>query len=399
MPLFEYQARKTPAELVSGTIQADSQAGAVERLSQMGLFPLSLKPASIREFRDRASLALSPSRLIEFTRETGELLAAGLSLVDALELQASREGSRKTAFISRVLADRIREGDRFSDALGEFPRVFLPLYRSVSRSGELSGNLEGALLRLSEFHEKHYELKTRILEALGYPLFLFFMGWAAVFVLTLYVIPRLTPMFEEMNMELPAITRFFIGASEMLRASWKTLFAVLLLAAILLVRIARLPGPRARIENLLLKIPVLGRFLECRHLSETFQSLASLVQNGIPPLQAMEIGGQSCGFGPYREALNAAARDVSRGMSPSESLRARGIFPPKVHAVLSVGEESGRLDYALGKLAAAYTQDFEKASRWLTRLAGPLFIMIIAVFVGLIIIAMLLPILNLNVNL
>lgn len=398
MATFEYKAKKSPQEIVSGQIEADTQSGAIAKLSEMGLYPISLKESGQAESFDFEKMKLPLKWLIFFTREVADLLNSGVTLVKTLELISAQTHYHKLNFIARKVADKIKEGSNFSDSLKTFPGVFSPLYISVAKSGEISGTLEKVMQRLALYYEKNQQLKSKIVEALIYPAFLICMGILSVIVLTLFVIPKLIPMFEDMKMQLPFVTQIIIQCSHLIMTFWPLLLAGFLILSFLLIELFRNRKLHIQLQYLALKLPLLRDFVANRHFSETFQSLETLISNGIPALTALQISEESSTFHPFKESFKQIITEVTNGDSFSKSLETKALFPLRISTIIRVGEESGKLDQSMRKLAQNYTEAFEKSSNLLTKFAGPVFIILIAIFIGTIVVAMLLPILNINVN-
>lgn len=398
MSLFEYTAKKSPKEIISGQIEADSHAGAISKLSELGLFPIKLKETGNADLCDTTELTLSAKWLIFFTREIADLLNSQVSLINALDLIAKQTNFKKLQFITKKISEKVKEGVNFSKALNLFPNIFSPLYTNIVQSGEISGTLEKVLTRLALFYEKNSQLKSMIIEALVYPTFLLIMGFAAVIVLTVVVIPKLIPMFEDMRIGLPLITKIIVALSNMMMSFWYVIILIVVIIILIFIRILRSKTLNIKLQYILLKIPVINDFISNRHLSEIFQSLESLIDNGITTVKAIQITEISSSFHPYKNELNKIIIDITNGDSVSKSFENSKLFSSKIHTVIRVGEESGKLGTSMKKLSESYSESFGKAAGVLTKLAGPVFIIIIAGFIGVVVIAMLLPIFNLNVN-
>lgn len=304
---------------------------------------------------------------------------------------------RELKGLSGQLQTKIKEGKPFSEALGAYPSIFSPFYINIIRSGEISGALEKVMKDLARHFKLYHSIKAKLIEALLYPLFLAGMGFISLLIMVYFVIPRLIPIFEDMNVSLPLPTRMVLFATNFLTA-WGPVIAVFfILSFFALFRLLHIKRICLLFQKVLVKIPLAGDLLSARYLSEVFQSLETMMINGVQVLEALKIAVASCPFLLYKESFKNILSGVAGGGSLHRRFEMEKIFPSKIIAVLKVGEESGKLEAALSKLARYYQNFFETRIGVMTKLIGPVFIVLIAGFILFILIAVLLPIVQVNI--
>lgn len=398
MPVFEYTAKKSPTESVQGKIEANSKSGAIEQLARQNLFPLSIVESGENFSFNKQKLKVSLTSLIYFTQETADLLDSGVELIDALNLIFSQSPDKHLKYLVQILHGQIQEGKSFSEGLKYFPSIFSSLYVNIIRSGELSGSLPAVMKRLGLYYETMQKFRSKLIEAMAYPVFLICVGMAALFVLVGFVIPKLIPIFDDMGVALPLPTRIVIFFSDCIQA-WGIPGVLIISAGLFIgIKIFNIPNWRSRMQLFFLNSPVLGEFIISRHLSEIFQSLETMISNGVSPLLAIEVVSESCSYYPFKDALLKAGSEVANGVSLSKSFSLFPVFPARISAIIKVGEESGKMEQSLNKLAKSYYSSFEKSVNFITKWAGPFFIFFIALFVAFILLAMILPIVNIDLS-
>lgn len=397
MPRFYYKAKKITGEQTEGVLEANSKSGAVSLLAKEGLFALSVEETGKSNVQVSGKVKLSLNALIYFTEETSDLLDSAIPLPQALELISIHSPHKELKGLSSRLQEKIKEGKPFSDALCAYPQVFSPFYVNIIRSGEISGALEKVMKDLARHYVLYSSIRAKLTEALLYPLFLTAMGILSMLIMVYFVIPRLLPIFEDMGVTLPLPTQIVLGATAFV-TSWGPLLLLLLSFAVLaLYRLCHVKRICLFVQKTLLKAPVAGELLAARYLSEIFQSLETMMVNGVQVLEALKISVASCPFLLYRESFKAILASVAGGGSLHRSFETEEIFPSKIIAILKVGEESGKLEKALSKLSRYYQNYFENRIGLMTKLIGPVFIFFIAGFILFILIAVLLPIVQINI--
>ncbi len=399
MPGFRYQAYSVEGKLHKGVLEADSARQARASLREQGLTPYRVEviaandPAAGARFR---RVALSATEVTHLTRGLASLLEAGLTVeqaFNALIEQAENERSRQ---VLAALRGEVIAGNTVAKALASFPDIFSELYRTLVAAGESSGQLPRVLARLSDYLEDRQALRAKLSLALLYPSIV--MGVALVVVATLlvYVLPQVVQVFQHAHQQLPILTRALIALSAFLQATWGAWIALIFLAIVAMRLALKRAASRAAIHRFLWQAPLIGRVLRHVDAARLAATLSILVGSRVPILQALEAGTGVMTLVPMREALATAARGVREGMSLARALAATKAFPPVMVHLISSGETSGRLDAALERAARQQQADIGIRLAAFTALFEPAMILFMGAVVLAIVLAILLPIFQLN---
>ena len=395
MSQFFYRARGVQAERLEGVVEADSQEIALQKLDGMGLVPIALTegrqgraPLSTRAFRRR----LPQRDLATFTRQLADLLGAGVVLSRSLEILSRQTAHPALRHVVHDLQQNVREGMSFSAALTQHPVIFSPLYVHLVEAGEVSGTMETVLNRLADFGEREEELVSRVRSAMAYPLLILIFGAVTLGILLAFVVPRLSSLFEDFQIVLPLPTRVLLGISYFLTHFWWILLAGGAGLSFLWQGTRSSEQGRRWAGRMLLKIPLVGELSRRSEIARFGRTLGTLVLNGIPVLQGLEVVSKTVTNAALKKELEGIWAKVRDGSSLTEALTQSGQFPPFVTNMVAVGEESGALDRALFKVADAYDREVDRATGLFTTLLGPFLILTVAFVVGFIVVSMLLPI-------
>lgn len=399
MPTFRYKAYSATGSSVSGTLEADSERQAMQQLKGKGLLP--------REVTEEGSAANRPGSfsfrrgvsaedLSLFTRRLATLVASSIPLFEAMGSLCEQEenGPLRQALVR--VKERIAEGASLSRALAAEPDIFGESYVSMVAAGEAGGALDAVLERLADFLEEQEQVRSKVTSALVYPTLMVFVGGGVMVFLLTVVIPRIVTIFEDSKASLPLITILVLKVSHFLQWYW-WIPASLMIASVPLYRKAmKRDDLRLKRDSLLLRLPVAGGMLQRLILSRFARVLGLLLTSGVPIMKALEITGEVLVNRVYRTYLRGVMEEVAQGGSLSVSLKKSPLFPPLLVHLTGVGEKSGNLEEMLVKAGVAYEREF---SARLTRLMGlmePLMVLAMGVAVGIIVIAVLLPIFELN---
>lgn len=391
MPAFEYQALTTAGRTEHGVLQADTARAARASLRERGLNPLRVDEVTER----RRGRGLGGAQLALLTRQLSTLIAAGLPIDEALAaLAEGSEGRLRTQVVA--LRARVMEGASLAAGLGEFPETFPPLFRASVAAGEQAGKLDLVLARLADYAERRDALKRRVLAALAYPVLLSLVAIAVVTGLMVYVVPSVIDVFAQFDRDLPVVTRLLIALSDLLRNYGGWLLLALLLAAVAAVLALRNPALRGRWEALLLRLPVVGRLLRALDTARFARTLALLSASAVPLLEALAIAAQVVERIPLRQALARVAIRVREGQGFAAALAETRQFPPVVVRLAASGERAGRLDSMLFEAADYQERELDTALAISTAVLGPGVIVLVGGMVLFIVLAILLPIFQLN---
>ena len=397
MPRFIYKAKKSPEEIMQGSIEADSESVVVNKLIQSGCYPVWIRE-ELAGTPEPVTLKIKSRDLSAFTRRLSELLGSGLALYNALGVIENQAGNASLKMITGNIKSRIKEGKDFSQALKDYPCIFSGLYINLARSGEESGSLNDVLANVADFLEKDQDMRARIFAALAYPGLMAIVGFATIFILVTFVVPRIANMFVEMGQQLPLVTRILIGVSDFVRAYW-FLLAIFIAGAVFLFKTGSSnPAGKNKIDKIKLKIPVFGDLLKDTELARFSRTLSMLLKNGIPILDSLEITSDVIINSVIKEEIDEIYNDVKAGSSLALGIKKRKNFPVFVANMTAVGEEGGFLDKALLNIACSYETEADRAMKIITALLEPGFILIMGLVVGFIVVAMLLPVFEISLT-
>jgi general secretion pathway protein F len=401
MPLYAYRGLDVGGRSVGGVVDADSPRGARQKLRRTGVFPTDLSEERREAARGVRMLARRPERvpaseLAAITRQFSTLVAAGLPLVEALGA-LSEQAERPT--LARTLAQvrqEVTEGSTLADALAQHPRLFASVYVNMVRAGEASGALHVVLDRLADYTENQARLLGKVRSALTYPAIMLLLSGAILFFLLSYVVPKVTRIFQETHQQLPLPTRFLLGISGLVADWWWLILLVGAAVAVGLTRWARTPSGRDRVDRLTLALPYFGRLVQKLAVARFARTLSTLLASGIGLLPALDIVKSIVDNTVLTRAIEHARDAIREGQSIAPPLRESGLFPPLVVHMVAVGERSGQLEAMLGKAADAYDDEVENAVVGLTTILEPIIIVVMGAVVLFIVLAILLPIFELN---
>ena len=400
MPRFTYRAKDHTRRVVEGTIEADSEATAISRLGDQGVYPFLIVEASARPSSpwSGSPRRVSQQTLAYATHQLADLLGGGLPLLGALTLLASQTEHPSLARVIDSVAMSVRDGRALSDSLSDFPTVFPPLYVSMVRAGEVGGGLEQTLTRLAELGEHEEELRSRVKSAAAYPLFV--LGFALLMTMFLlsYVIPKLSLVFLETGQLLPLPTRLLLGVSGLFTRWWWALALGGGLAAWGVRRWYATPAGRAAIDQMLIAIPAFGALVRRMETARFSRNLGIMIGQGVPILTALDVVAENIANSTLRAAVVRTRDAVRDGVSLATALGSTKQFPVFVGNMVAVGQESGRMDAALLKVASAYERDADRTIRTLTTILEPVLLVAVGGIVMFIVLAMLLPVFQIGLG-
>lgn len=397
MPKFRYCARKGPKDTIEGTIEAETRDDAVEKISQGGYFPTVVEDVSISSGESAPSLSLGRIRyrdITTFSRQLSSLLRSGVPLLRGLGVISEQSENANFKRMLESMEQEIKEGESFSSALAGYPKVFSPLYLAIVRAGETSGTMEESLSRIADYRKTQEAIISRVRMALVYPIFMAVTGAAASIFMLIFVIPKLSDIFTTIGQELPVPTQIVLALSTGLRNHWYWI----LLAVGLTVLAAWQSGGIQRIvlDRIKLQLPILGKFFLKVELARFSRTMEILVRSGIPILAALKTASSVFGNEVIRAECSRTYDELEHGGSFGQSLKLSKLFPPYMSSLIIVGEESGRLDESLAEVANSYERDTDEAVTTSTALLEPLMILIVGSVIGFMVIAMLLPIFQID---
>lgn len=397
MPAFAYQALDSIGRTQRGVLQGDTARAVRQTLRERGLNPLEVAPVGTqRRVAAFGRRGLSPTQLALFTRQLATLLAAGLPIDEALAALSEEGEDERSRVLTASLRARVLEGAGLANALAEHPESFPEIYRASVAAGESSGRLDTVLERLADYAESRDALRQQVLTALAYPLLLLIVAVAVVVGLLVYVVPQIIGVFANLHQTLPLPTRLLIALSEFVKAhGW--LLAIGVAVTVMGLRLAlRQEYAKAAWHRLVLRLPFVGRLVRATNTARAARTLALLTASAVPLLEALAIAAQVVPNLPMREALHRAAHKVREGNGFARSLGDSGYFPPVALRLIASGERSGELERMLDEAANHQSRELDRWLAVLTAVLGPGVILLVGALVLFIVLAILLPIFNLN---
>ncbi len=409
MAAFDYEALDARGRKVKGVITADSVRVARRDLRARKLVPVKVsesaggtaaKPgaggAAPGLRLPRFSRGLAARDIAMVTRQLATLINAAAPVEEALQAIALQAEKPRVRTVLLAVRSCVMEGQRLSQAMGQQPGVFSPLYRSMVAAGEGSGTLGPVLERLADHLENGQKMRAKVTAALVYPSMLALVAIAVVVMLMAFVVPKVVDQFDSMGRELPTLTRVMIALSDGVRDFGPFVLAGLVIGGLVFARALAQEGFRRRVDRGLLAVPLVGKLMRELHAARLARTMAALVSSGTPVLEGLTAARNTVRNTVMRDAIGDAATMVREGASLSAALRRTKAFPPLVVYMAAMGEKSGRLDDMLSKSADYLEAEFEALTGAALSLLEPAIIIVMGVVVGTIVMAILLPILQFN---
>jgi len=398
--IFVYKAKKNLNEIVEGKIEGISIEQVLADLQSKGLVPISLEPQTGKTASPKTETVSKPigkwglKRLVLFTQKLYNLVNSRVELLSALKLLENNcENQTEKILLGNIIKD-IKDGISFSGCLSRYPQYFPPLYINIIHTGETTGKLKDALVQLLDYLRRFEDLRTKIKQALAYPIFMTLVGIGTIFVMLTFVLPRLAGMFEDFQAQLPLPTLILINIANFFKAYW--IFIILFIILLIFVFKIKGTGRENALSRLKYHIPIAKDIIYKQSIANFSRSLSLLLKSGVNLLSALTDAGPIIGNPVYVAQLEQVRKDISEGMPFSDSLSKFKIFPDFFVQMVRVGEEGGRLDSVLADIAESYEKEIEADLKTVSSLIEPAIILILGLIIGSMVIAMLLPIFNMN---
>ncbi len=395
MALFSYNAVSKDGGRVSGQVEAQSRAEAFRKLDRERLQPISLvqqdsietngaqvrtgdQPATTRNIR------LSGSQIILFTEEMSDLLDAGMQLEPALKIMEGRNELSSIKSVASALRQQVREGSSLSSALRLVSPSFGDLFCNLVAAGELSGSLPQLLRRQATFLVTMDDLRKKVVSALIYPAMIFVLGIGLIFLFMSYLVPQLTTLFQKTGRDLPLLTRVLVQTSDVFSHYWWAIAAGIIGVVVGFLQLIRTAPGRQWWHRTQLRLPLFGSVLRGRFYAQFSETMANLIANGIPLLNSLRLMTSAIGNLHLRALMEKVVEMVREGGSLSRALQRIGEFPPLFIDMIAVGEQTGDLAQALGRVGRRYDKELNIKIQRLTALVQPVVILVMAAMVGVI---------------
>ncbi len=409
MPSFEYLAKDKTGKDLKGVQEAPDAQELVHQLKAQGL--LVVRVEQVKKSSSILSVSTGPTPkkaqqgksggiklddLVIFARQMATLVAAGIPLVQSLDILADQVDKEKFRLVLRRLHSDVLTGKSFSEAMQSHPKTFSALFIHMVRAGEMSGKLQEILDRVAQYFEKSSALQKKVKSAMMYPMVVSIMAFSITFFMLAFVIPQFATIFEGLGAKLPVPTQILITVSNYLAANWWWIIALLVGGIFSFKKFIVSPLGRLPWDSFTLKMPIFGPIIMKVAVSKFARTLATLVRSGVAILAALEIVSKTSGNALIEKVITDLMGSVKRGESIAGPLEKCGVFPSMVVRMIAIGEETGELEEMLSKIADFYDTQVDTAVSGLTSLIEPLIVGFLGIVIGGIVIAMFLPILTLT---
>lgn len=400
MAAFEFVALDQAGRQQKGVLEGDSARQVRQQLRDRHWTPLDV--VQVRQLQGHASgwmkrrQHISATDLALFTRQLATLVRSAVPLDEALNALAQQTDKQRIKSLVLAVRARVTEGHGLSAALAEYPGVFSTMYRATVAAGEQSGHLDVVLERLADYAENSQMIGQKVMLALLYPVILSLVAMVAVMFLLAYVVPQVVEVFAGMGQQLPLLTRILISISDFIRQWWMALLLLVLIALVSGYNLMRVPKFRFAWHVMILRLPLVARLVRGVNIARFARTFGMLVASNVPVLEALQISGQVMSNLPLRERVELATRRVREGASLHTALQGGGEFPPMMLHLIANGELSGKLEQMLERAAEAQERELETLRAALLGIFEPLVILVMGGLVLVIVLAILLPILDLN---
>ena len=400
MGAFEYTAVDPSGKEKKGVIEGDTPRRVRQALRERDLLPLSINEIAEKETSKKqifpARRALSANDLAIITRQIATLVHSGIPLEEALTAVGEQNDKPRIKSVIMGVRAKVMEGHTLADGLADFPKAFPEIYRATVLAGEQSGHLDAVLERLADYTESRQELRQKIMNAMIYPIVLTVLALSIVSLMLVYVVPKVVGVFANTGQELPALTTALIALSDFLRDYG--VFVLILIGVLAWVarRALQHPGPRRKFHIFLLRLPVVGKLVRGLNTAQFTRTFSILTGSGVPVLESLQISAEVISNLPMRDGVEEAAARIREGAAIGKSLAASGHFPPLCIHLISSGEASGQLEMMLGRAAANQEREMDGLIAALLGILEPALIVGMGGVVLVIVLAILLPIFELN---
>ena len=390
MPQFKYKARNPEGRVIEGTIEAETEDQGRAVLRGRKLTIMEIAQAKGRGFLHRGP-RVSSNAVVLFSRQLATMVSSGLPLPQAIGIIAEQSDSKAFKGVLLQVRDDVTSGSSFPEALAKHPSVFNALYVNMVKAGDIGGNLDIILERLSGFLEKAEVLRNKTKAAMIYPAAITVIMLGVVAFLLIMVVPTFKDVFTSFGAQLPLPTRIVISASEFLQHQFLVIIGVIVAIGVSYTMFKRTETGVRTIDAVLLKLPLAGSLLRRIAVSRFSRTLATLLSSGVPILDGLDIVARTAGNKIIEEAIFTARGKIREGEEIAAPLKATGVFPPMVIQMISAGQETGKLDAMLYKIADFYDQEVDTAVEGMLKLLEPVMLVVLGIVCGGFVLAMYLP--------
>ena len=421
MPIFEYKALTSSGKTKKGIVDANTARDARSKLRNDHMHVTEMWEVADKKSRKDKSVSkktrsltakkgkpggllsmeielfqpkISTRDLATFTRQFSTLLRSGIQLTDALNALVEQCVDPHLERVLRNVKEEITSGNNLAEAMAKHPRFFSDLYVNMVRAGEASGHLDVVLTRIADYLQKQASLKGKVLAAITYPAIMVIVGLAVVIFLMSYVVPRITQILKDRGQPLPFITELLMTASDFTKAYWIYVLLAMIIGGFFLKSLIGTDAGRLKFDSLLLRLPIFGTLFSKQAISRFALTFSTLLKSGLPALDSLKIVALVVNNAKLTQVINNIHARIIEGADIATPIRKSKVFPPMVGYMVAVGEQSGQLEEILDRIAESYEEELDLTIQRLTSMIEPIIIILLAVVVGFIIAAVLLPLLD-----
>lgn len=396
MPSYSYEAIDNNGKILKGSLEADDEASVKAELKRQGITPVSIREQSALNKDINIDIGGKPTTrdLSVFCRQFVAMFKAGVSMIDAMKMLTEATENKKLKKAAEEVRISVEKGESLSMAFGEHPKIFPPIMVNMTAAGEASGSLDIAMDRIATQLDKSNRTKAAIKKAMMYPIIVFIVMIAVVIVMLVKVIPAYSVMFEDLETDLPAITKAVQAVSDFLIGYWYIVVPVLIAVIIGIAVFNKTDTGKHVTGKIALSIPAIKQLVVKTASAQMARTLSTLIGSGIPLVEAVDIAADVMGNVYFKEALHTAKDEITIGQPLSRPLEEAKLFPPMVYNMVRIGEETGRTEEMLEKLAEYYEEEVEAAVATMMAALEPIIIIVLAAIVGVIVGACMAPMLK-----
>ncbi len=395
MTQFAYTAKAGPGEIKKGVIEAENKTVVARKLKLEGLYPVSIdeiNPIPVKKSRQK----IRTREISAFTRQLANLIHSGFSLATAISTLSQQEANPNVKKLLGEMHEKIQKGSSFSAVLSLYPNIFSSFYINMVNIGETSGKIDEALTKLADFKENEEELIAQIKAALTYPAFVLAIGMITIFIVITFFIPRFVFMFADLGEALPLPTLIIMRISEFMSKNWVFFIAIAVIGIITARTYYKKEKNRLIVDKIALRLPLLKDIIQKIETARFAGSLGVLLTHGVPVLEALQVVILSVDNRVFRTKISSFQEKIKKGLNLSKCLQESQVFPPILVNMVAVGEEGGELNAMLAKIAGTFETEVNRTVKTFVSLIEPILIIVIGGVVALMVMAILLPILQIN---
>lgn len=395
-PEYNYRAKNVAGELIKGTEKADSPMDVADQLQKQGYYVVGIEEKKDLDLKKIMSFfgRIRTKDLFLISRQFSVLLQAGVPIIQCLDLLIEQTESKNLKPVLQEIFQDVEVGTSFSDALVKHDHIFPAMYSKMVHAGEVGGILDVAMGRLADFYQRENDMVSKIRSAMAYPIVVLLIALSVMIFLLVSVVPVFARLFSSMGGTLPLPTRIVMGISHFIGSYWYLIAIFIFILMISIGSFIKSPSGKYKFHQLQLKLPIIGKVVTKIEVARFSRTLGSLLKSGVPLMESLQVVEKIITNQVIANCLVEARVKVREGINLSEPLLESGVFPKVMIQMLTVGEETGTIDQMLEKIAHFYERETENAIQTAMTLIEPLLIVLMAIFIGSVVIAIMLPMFN-----